>query len=320
MLIGGHVSSAGGLVKALARAEEMGCETMQIFIQSPRAWRPNRYTPSDIESFRARFAESPIDSVFIHAVYLINVASDDAEKRRKSLEALTKTLAVGDAIGAAGVIVHPGSGRGASHEETIEMIGSAFTRALATTESCRLILENTAGAGFTVGRHFDELADVMESVGRDERLGVCLDSCHLLASGHEVREAGALAELIDEYDAKLALDCLRCLHLNDSATPLGSNSDRHAILGEGELGEDGLRVFLGEPRFQGLPVLLETGPAGHGPDKRQIEIAKRLRDEARDISPASPGAPNKQERRPKGRRKSRTQATGRACSRRSKAR
>ena len=264
----------------LERAEGLGCETLQFFNQSPRAWRPNQYKPAEIEAFRERLADSPVESCFIHAVYLINVASDRPDIRRKSLEALTHALSVGDAIGAAGVIVHPGSGRGASHEETIEMIGTAFKHALADTDLCPLILENTAGAGFTVGRHFDELADVMASTGKTKRLGVCLDSCHLLASGHEVRDPKALADLIDDYDRKLGLDCLRCLHLNDSATPLGSNIDRHATLGEGELGEDGLRVFLAEPRFKGLPVLLETGVAGHGPDKDQIDLAKRLREEA----------------------------------------
>jgi deoxyribonuclease IV len=284
MLIGGHVSSAGGLARAIERAEELGCETMQVFNQSPRMWRPTSYGPDDFAAFRERFARSPVESVFIHAVYLINVASDDAEVRRKSLTSLTHALTVGDAIGAAGVVVHPGSGRGASRAKTMKLIGDSFKRALSETERCPLLLENTAGAGFTVGRQFDELAEVMERTGGNGRLGVCLDSCHLLASGHEVRDATALATVIDDYDQKLGLTCLRCLHLNDSLTPLGSNRDRHANLGEGELGEDGVRVFLGEPRFRGLPVLLEVpGPAGHGPDKAQIEIAKRLRDEAKQL-------------------------------------
>jgi deoxyribonuclease IV len=279
MLIGGHVSSAGGLVKALERAEEMGCETMQIFNQSPRAWRPTKHSDADLEEFRARLADSPVESCFIHAVYLINVASDDAEVRRKSLQSLKQALSVGDAIGAEGVIVHPGSGKGSKPAKTMQLIGTAFTRALADTDRCPLLLENTAGAGFTVGRHFDELADLMARIDGSGRVGVCLDSCHLLASGHEVRERAALASVLDDYEEKLGLGCLRCLHLNDSATPLGSNVDRHAILGEGEFGEDGIRIFLAEPRFKGLPVLLETGPEG-GPDKGQIEVAKRLRDEA----------------------------------------
>jgi deoxyribonuclease-4 len=282
MLIGGHVSSAGGLEKAIDRAEELGCETMQIFNQSPRTWRPTNYGTDDFAAFRERFARSPVESIFIHAVYLINVASDDVEVRRKSLTSLTHALTVGDAIRADGVIVHPGSGKGAAAEQTMKLIGDAFRRALDSSERCCLLLEDTAGAGGTVGRSFDELAEAIDRAGACARLGVCLDSCHLLASGHEIREPEALAEVIDEYDEKVGLERLRCLHLNDSKTPIGSNRDRHANLGEGELGADGIRVFLGEPRFDGQPVLLEVpGPTGHGPDRAQIEIAKRLRAEAK---------------------------------------
>jgi deoxyribonuclease-4 len=282
MLIGGHVSSAGGLEKAIARAEELGCETMQVFNQSPRTWRPTSYRPADFEAFRERFARSPVQSVFIHAVYLINVASDDAEVRRKSLASLTHALTVGDAIEADGVIVHPGSGKGAAAEKTMKLIGDAFRRALDSSERCPLLLEDTAGTGGTVGRSFDELAEAIGRAGSDRRLGVCLDSCHLLASGHEIREPESLARVVDDYAEKIGLKRLRCLHLNDSKMPIGSNRDRHANLGEGELGADGIRVFLGERRFQGLPVLLEVpGPDGHGPDKVQIDIAKRLRAEAK---------------------------------------
>jgi deoxyribonuclease-4 len=281
MLIGGHVSSAGGLARAIERAEELDCETLQVFNQSPRAWRPTRYTPEDFEAARAKLAESTVESVFIHAVYLINCASDDPEIRRKSLESLAHALRVGDGIGAGGVIVHPGSGKGALAEKTYALIGDALEQALSQSEGCPILLENTAGAGGTVGRSPDELAAVIEHAGGDVRIGICLDSCHLLASGHEVREPDGLSDVIDGYDRAVGLDRLLCLHLNDSKMPFGSNRDRHANLGEGELGEDGIRTFLAEPRFDGLPVLLEVpGPDGRGPDRGQIEIAKRLRDEA----------------------------------------
>ena len=244
MLIGGHVSTAGGLV-------------------------------------RARLTASPVRSVYIHAVYLINVASDDAEVRRKSLTSLTHALAVGDAIGAAGVVVHPGSGKGQAPARVFKRLGTAMKAALAATESCPLLFENTAGAGFTIGRTFEELARVLEVSGGDGRTGVCLDSCHLLASGYEARERAAFKAVVDEFDRIVGLERLRALHLNDSKVGLGANVDRHANLGEGELGEDGIRVFLGERRFAGLPVLIEVpGPDGHGPDKAQIALAKRLRDEA----------------------------------------
>ena len=276
MLIGAHVSTAGGLVRALERAEECGAESMQIFNQSPRAWRPTNYSDDDFAAFRARMKKSPVKSVFIHAVYLINVASDDAEVRRKSLTSLTHALSVGDAIGAAGVVVHPGSGKGQAPGPAFRKLGKAVQAALKETGSTPLLFENTAGAGFTIGRTFEELARVIEVSGGGARLGVCLDSCHLLASGYEVRDAAAFKQVVDEYDDVVGPDRLRALHLNDSKTALGSNVDRHATLGDGEIGEDGLRVFLSERRFKGLPVLLETGPEGHGPDKRQLDIARRL--------------------------------------------
>jgi deoxyribonuclease-4 len=223
-------------------------------------------------------AESPVQSVFIHAVYLINVASDDAEVCRKSLTSLTHALSVGDGIGAAGVIVHPGSGKGQAPGPTFKRLGKAIKAALKETGSTPLLFENTAGAGFTIGRTFEELARVIEVSGGGERLGVCLDSCHLLASGYEVRERAAFKKVVDRYDETVGLARLRALHLNDSKTALGSNVDRHATLGDGEIGEAGLKVFLSERRFKGLPVLLETGPEGHGPDREQVAIAKRLRD------------------------------------------
>jgi len=278
MLIGGHVSTAGGLERAIERAEERGCETMQVFNQSPRAWRPPRYSDADFAAFRERLAGSSVKSVYIHAVYLINVASDDAEVRRKSLASLIHALKVGDAIEAGGVIVHPGSGKGQAPGPTFKKLGKAMKAALAATESCPLLFENTAGAGFTIGRTFEELARVIDVSGAGERVFVCLDSCHLLASGYEVRDTDAFKAVVDEYDLIVGLERLRALHLNDSKTALGSNVDRHANLGQGELGEAGVRVFLGERRFKGLPVLIEVpGPDGHGPDRKQIDMAKRLR-------------------------------------------
>ena len=269
-------------MRALERAEERGCETMQIFNQSPRMWRPTQYSEKDFSAFRERLVASTVQSVYIHAVYLINVASDDAAVCRKSLVSLTHALRVGDAIGAGGVIVHPGSGKGQAPAPTFKKLGKAMKAALAETESCPLLFENTAGAGFTIGRTFEELARVVEVSGAGRRVGVCLDSCHLLASGYEVRVAAAFRAVVDEYDRLVGLDRLRALHLNDSKVPRGSNVDRHANLGEGELGEHGIRVFLGERRFEGLPVLIEVpGPDGHGPDQAQIDFAKRLRDEAR---------------------------------------
>jgi deoxyribonuclease-4 len=278
MLIGAHVSSSGGLVKAHVRGVERGCDAIQIFHQSPRAWRPAKHRDEDIERFRALLEEGPVTAVVIHAVYLINCASREPEVRSKSIAALKHALALGGAIGAEGVVLHPGSQKGEPYDESLARVGEALREALAETEGCPLLLENTAGMNGTIGRSFDELADVIERAGGDERIGLCLDCCHMLASGFEIRTPDALAKAIDDCDAQVGLERLRCLHVNDSRVPLGANRDLHENLPDGELGPKGLATFLSEPRFEGLPALIETaGPDGHGADGGQVEIARKLR-------------------------------------------
>jgi deoxyribonuclease-4 len=278
MLVGGHVSTSGGLVKAHARAVEYGCDAMQIFNQSPRMWRPTMWKPDDIAEFRSLMAEGPIKSVVIHAVYLINPASDDEAVREKSLNSLLHAVRAGDAIGADGVVVHPGSAKAGPVPEAIERISDALRFVLEETEGCRILLEDTAGAGGTIGRSFEELAQLIEEAGGDERLGVCLDCCHLYASGYDIRTIDELGGVVDEFDRVVGLERLRCIHVNDSQAGLGSNRDRHALLPNGELGREGLAAFLSEPRFENLPALLEGGE-GQGADLQQVTLAKELREE-----------------------------------------
>jgi deoxyribonuclease-4 len=272
MLVGGHVSSSGGLVKSYERGVEFGCEALQIFNQSPRMWRPTEYKQDDIDEFRSRMADGSIKSVVIHAVYLINAASKDPEIRKKSLASLTQALRVGDAIGAAGVVFHPGSTVGEPLDESLDRVGEAIRHVLDESESCPLLLEDTAGAGGTIGRDFHELAKLIELGGGGDRLGVCLDCCHMFASGYDISTADKLAEVVDECVSIVGLERVQCLHVNDSQAALGSNRDRHATLPDGELGTRGLSAFLSEPRFEGLPALLETKL-----DAEQVATAKRLR-------------------------------------------
>ena len=280
MLIGGHVSPAGGLPNAHARGVERGCDAIQIFHQSPRAWRPTNHKEQDIARFRELMAEGPIRSLVIHAVYLINCASRDPEIRRKSAISLAHALRLGDAAGADGVVLHPGSQAGEPLEECLPRIADCIRAGLAESERCPLLLENTAGMQGTIGRSFAELADLIDRAGGDERVGVCLDCCHLLASGFDVRDASGLDLVVDDCERELGLERLGCLHVNDSKAPLGANRDLHANLPDGALGRGGLSAFLSEPRFDGLPALLEVpGPEGRGPDARQIEIARELRAE-----------------------------------------
>jgi deoxyribonuclease-4 len=278
VLIGAHVSPAGGPAKAVARGAEKGATAIQIFNQNPRAWKPTVYTDEQVAAFHAAMADSPVDALLIHAVYLLNPASDEAEFREKTLASLIASLRAGDALGAEAVVLHPGSAKTGEVGPAIERAGAVIREALAESENCALHLENTAGAGGTLGRSFEELSALLEAAGGDSRLGLCFDSCHLYASGYDIRTAEGLTQTLDQADAVIGLDRLGSLHLNDSQTGLGSNRDRHANVGEGELGESGCGVFLSEPRFQALPVVLETqGVDKQGPGAAELALCAKLR-------------------------------------------
>ncbi len=280
MLIGAHVSPAGGLPKAIERGVERGCRAIQIFNQSPRMWKPTTYRAQDVAAFREAMAASPIDAVLIHAVYLLNCASEDPDIRAKSLTSLTHSLRVGHEIGASGVVLHPGSAKTGDVGEAIARAGETIGEALKESEGCELHLENTAGTGGTLGRSFDELAALLEASGAGKRLGVCLDSCHLLASGYDIRTAKGMGSTLSEATRKLGAGRIRSLHLNDSQTPLGSNRDRHANLGTGELGEAGCMAFLSAPGLQKLPCVLETpGENREGSGREEIALAMKLREQ-----------------------------------------
>jgi deoxyribonuclease-4 len=281
MLIGAHVSNAGGLPRSVERGVELGCEAIQIFSQSPRMWRPTAYTDDDFAAFRDAMKASPIKAVMIHAVYLINCATEDPDMREKSLASLTQSLRVGAGIGAVGVVLHPGSAKQGDVSQAIKRAGKVIKEALAETERCRLLLEDTAGAGGTLGRSFEELAALIDAAGGGKRLGICLDSCHLFASGYDVRTRDSLTEVIDQFDRAVGSERLGALHVNDSAVPLGSNRDRHAIMGEGDLGEKGCAVFISEPRFDKLPGVLETGRDHGSPAAEDVALAKKLRSRGR---------------------------------------
>jgi deoxyribonuclease-4 len=279
MLLGAHVSPAGGLANAVERGTERGCETIQIFHQSPRAWRPTNHSEADFAAFREAMDASDIEAVLIHAVYLINTASEDPELREKSLTSLKHGLTVGAGIGARGVVLHAGSALKGEVGPAIERAGEVIAEALKETEGCDLHLEDTAGSGATLGRSFEELHGLIEAAGGDKRLGLCLDSCHLLASGYDVRTPASISDVLDECDRIVGLDRLHSLHVNDSKTALGSNVDRHAPLGTGEIGESGLAAFLSEPRFEGLPTIFEgPGIEGKGIVKADIDVMRELRE------------------------------------------
>src|SRR6266511_497696 len=258
MFIGAHVSSSGGIHTAIDRAEAMGADSVQVFTQSPRTWRPTNHPAENFERFKERRAEVGIDGVLCHALYLVNLASPKDDFYEKSVAAMCNTVDVGCAIEADGVVFHIGSHLGTGMEVGIERVVEAMKKVLdRCSETTWLLMENSAGAGGTIGRSIEELALFFDRLGGHPRLGVCLDSCHLYVSGCDVADEGALDSVLDELDGSIGLD-------------------RLDNFGEGLLG-DKLGVFLGRPRLQGLPAVLEVpGPDGHGPDASQIEVTKKL--------------------------------------------
>ena len=274
MLYGAHVSSAGGISTAIDRAEELDCDAVQIFTQSPQMWKPTVHSDEQVARFRERREEAGIKAVVCHALYLVNLAGADKELHRKSVIAMRASLETAAAIGADGVVFHVGShlgkGLAAGYRRGVPALRQLLEL---TNDRLWLVLENAAGAGSTMGRSVDELAVFFERLDRHERLGICLDSCHWWVSGVDVTSPDALDQALGELDESIGLDRLCCLHVNDAAAALASNRDRHASLGLGEM-KDGLATFVAHPAFDGLPAILET----RGPDGTYVGELAQLRE------------------------------------------
>src|SRR5919106_893488 len=254
MLIGAHVSTGGGLSNAIERAQERTCDAIQIFNQSPRMWRPTRYSDDDFAEFREAMKASRVEVVAIHMIYLINPAAADKEIRKKSLESLTHALRVGDGIGALGVVVHPGALKDDTRTNARKRAISLIKEALARSERCPIIYENTAGSPQLLGLDFDETAELIDATGGPKRLGLCIDSCHLHATGYDVRTPEGVKDLVDEIDSKIGLKQLKLLHINDSRDERG---------------------------LQGLPAVLEgPGVDGRAPARKDVQLTRRLWREA----------------------------------------
>jgi deoxyribonuclease IV len=274
VLFGAHCS--GGVKKALDNAIEMGAEAVQLFAQSPRTWRFPEHDPADLEAFRSKREAAGLPAL-VHALYLVNLAAPDDAIYSKSVDTMRATVDAASAIDADGVIFHIGSHLGAGFDTGLARLVPALEQVLdRCNERTWLLMENSAGAGGTMGRSIDELAAIFDALGRPEHLGVCLDSCHLFVSGVDVTDAGTWNALLEDLDARIGLDRLRALHANDAKAPLGSNRDRHDNIGEGLIGE-GLGVFLAHPSLQRLPVVLEVpGADGKGPNADELRKLREL--------------------------------------------
>jgi deoxyribonuclease IV len=271
------MSSAGGIDTAVDRIEAIGGDCVQVFTQSPRMWRPTNHKPEAIERFHARRAEAGIGGVVCHALYLCNLAAPDDGIYERSIQTMRNTVDAACAIGADGVIFHVGSHLGAGFEVGLERTCAALAQILDRCEGDTwLLMENSAGAGGTIGRSLEELHTLLERLDRHPRLGLCLDSCHLYASGYDVTDPQVVDDLVRNIEARSGIDRLRALHVNDSAMPLGSNRDRHANIGEGLIGE-GLGAFLAHPAFQHLSAYLEVpGENKQGANANEVRKLREL--------------------------------------------
>jgi deoxyribonuclease-4 len=284
MNIGAHVRGGGKLVPSLEAGVEIGATSIQIFTQSPRMWKPSQYAPEVLTNFREAQASHPsVRNTFCHATYLINLASPDRALYERSVECLISNLSTSRGMGSSGVVLHVGSHLGAGFETVVQQIAEAFERALDTAEKappgvadCPILIENAAGTGGTVGRSLDEIQALIDATGRDERLGLCIDTQHLWASGVDFSTVAGANALIDDIDRRIGIDRLRCFHLNDSKIELGGNRDRHANIDEGTIGTKGLAPLVGHPLIRDLPLLLEVPGSGEGPRAEDVVAARKI--------------------------------------------
>ena len=279
MKIGAHVSTAGGPVTAFERAEAIGAEAAQIFLTPPQQWRSSKVEPEQAEVFRARAAVSTCSPVFVHGVYLINLAAADESNLTRSTSSLKSALTSCSQLGIQGVIFHLGSHKGQGLEAVFAQICKACTDVLANTpEDAQLILENSAGAGGTIGSQFADLGRIIREVG-SPRVKVCLDTQHAYAAGYDLSSAEGLEMAMTEFEQEVGFDQLVAVHANDSKVELGSGRDRHENIGDGPIGVEGFRRIIAHRGFEGVPFLLEVpGLDGKGPDQPNIDILKKLRD------------------------------------------
>jgi len=279
MLLGAHVRASGGVWKAIEHGEELGCEAIQIFAGSPRTWKPTTYSDKDAARFREARAASSIRFIVIHTIYLINLATSNADYYEKSVTALVGAVRAAERLGAQAIVNHTGSHQGDGFEVGLARVRAAFAQAL---EACgdsqvRILIENTAGAGGTMGVDLPQIAAIIDAVDGDPRVGVCLDTAHLFEAGFDIRTPAGLEALLADFDATIGRQRLVMLHLNDSKTALASNRDRHENIGDGELGLEAFRTIVTHPAFAELPGILEVpGYDGNGPDLRNMETLRAL--------------------------------------------
>jgi deoxyribonuclease IV len=277
-ILGAHVDSSGGLHLAYERAHTMGADAIQVHPTPPGFWGSPKLDENRIATFKEAAAKHGKPPFYFHAVYLINLAGDDPTLRQRSESTLAGYLKAADELGVDGVIFHTGSHKGGGFEARLPQITTHLRNVLerADPKHAKLLIENNAGLGGCVGARFEEIRQMVDALDGDPRIAVCFDTCHAFASGYDERNAAEVTKTVDELDRVVGLKRVLVIHCNDSVTGLASNRDRHANIGDGQIGEEGFRALLHEPRLAKLPFILEVPGAGGGPDAEQVAILKRL--------------------------------------------
>ena len=278
MKIGAHVSTSGGVSKAVGRGQEIGCEALQIFGSSPQAWAFWDIPEAEIDAFRQSKADAGMGPVFLHAIYLVNLGTNRPDVLQKGIDSLAAHLTLAGKLGADGLIFHPGSHGGVGFEGVLPQVSDSIRQALdkAPDGPC-LAVENMAGMGKHIGARFEELGAILDAVD-DERLKVCLDTQHSFAAGYDLTTGEGIEDMLAQLDAGPGSANVVAIHANDSKRVCGSGVDRHDNIGEGFIGEKGFAVFMGHPAFANVPFLLEVpGFEGKGPDRRNVDILKEIR-------------------------------------------
>ena len=279
MKLGMHIATAGNLIGTPARAAAMGAETIQIFASNPRGWRPTNYTAEQAAAFKQAVSKSKLDPVWMHMIYLVSYGTPDDELRGKSVTAMRAALANADLLGVRGVVTHMGSHKGLGFDQAVDRTVDSITQALDASERSLFILENSAGQGGTMGNSLEELAAIIDGMKGHPRLAVCIDTCHTLNAGYEIRTPEGLDGFLADFDRLIGLDRLVVLHLNDSKQDLGSHIDRHENIGFGTIGDEGFRHIINHPKLAGLSGVLEVpGMDGKsGPDQPNMQRLISLR-------------------------------------------
>lgn len=281
MRFGFHISIAGGFLEVIPRAQETGCETIQIFTASQLRWKRTLLKSDEVERFRQGIKEAGITPLVVHLFYLPNLASPDRELYERSRNALIVELDRATTLGADYLVLHPGAYKDSSLKKGLKSAANSLDYAIAKSagnsgDKVKILLENTAGGGTRIGGEFQELAEVFDQLKQTYRVGVCLDTAHAFEAGYPIHTAEGLEETLEEFDRMIGLDKLHLLHLNDSKSPLGSRNDRHWHIGEGEMGTDAFRRIINHSRLKHLAAIMETPTAAHD-DIRNMKYVKSLR-------------------------------------------